>query len=42
MKKHYPAWAKAAKPGRIPSLLEFDRVLPKVQEAVMRVAGKGK
>lgn len=42
MKKHYPAWAKAGKPGRIPSLLEFDRVLPKVQEAVLRVAARGK
>ena len=42
MAKHYPAWAKAAKPGRIPSLMEFDRVLPKVQEAAMRVATKGK
>lgn len=41
MTKHYPAWAKAGKPGRIPSLLEFDRALPKVQEAVLRVAAKG-
>jgi hypothetical protein len=35
MKKHYPAWVKEGRTGKVPSMMKFDKLLPKIREAVM-------
>ncbi len=35
MRKHYPAWVKEGRTGKVPSMMKFDKLLPQIREAVM-------
>lgn len=35
MRRHYPSWVKEGRTGKVPSMMKFDKMLPKIREAVM-------